>query len=141
MKRILFPVEDMNISDKALALAIEFSQSLKADVVILHVQPFSEPMSYPYAHLAEPWDEEVFNQISERIIAHASDKFFEAGITAIPRIISGNPASEILECSGEENCDLIIMTTHSMTTVKRFLLGSVTNKVVLHAKVPVLVVR
>ncbi len=141
MKRILFPVEDMTISDKALALAAEFSQSLKAEVVLLHVQPFSEPMSYPYAHLAEPWDEEVFNQISERIIAHAQEQFLKVGITATSRIITGSAASEIVECAGEENCDLIIMTTHTMSTAKRFLLGSVTNKVVIHSKVPVLVVR
>jgi len=141
MKRILFPVEDLNVSEISLAFAVQFAQSFGAEVMILHVQPFNEPMSYPYAHLAEPWDEEAFNQISERIVKNALNRFSEFGITVDTRIVSGNPASEILECAGEENCDMIIMSTHSMNTIKRFLLGSVTNKVVLHSKIPVLVVR
>lgn len=141
MKRILFPVEDMTVSEKALAMTAEMCRCLDAEVVLLHVQPFSEPMSYPYAHLTEPWDEDAFNQISERIIDHAVRVFTEAGMTVTSRITSGSPASEILECAGEERCDLIVMSTHGMNTIKRFLLGSVTNKVVLHAVVPVLVVR
>lgn len=141
MKRILFPVEDLNIPEKALALVIEFGQNFGAEVFILHVQPFNEPMSYPYAHLAEPWDEEAFNQVSDRIIANAVNKFATSGLTVKSNIISGSAASEILECAGDQGCDMIIMSTHGMNTIKRFLLGSVTNKVVHHAKIPVLVVR
>lgn len=141
MKKILFPVEDLNISEKALAMTADLSLKYGAEVILVHVQPLNEPMSYPYAHTLEPWDQEVFNEISERIVSNAVSKFLEAGITTTTRILSGNPASEILECASEENCDMIIMNTHSMSTIKRFLLGSVTNKVVLHANVPVLVVR
>lgn len=141
MRKILFPVEDMNPSQKALDLAIELAQGYEAEILILHVQPYSEPLSYPYAHLTEPWDEDAFNQVSERIVANAVSLFRETGLVVTTRITSGNPASEILESAGDENCDLIIMCTHGMGTIKRFLLGSVTNKVVLHAKIPVLVVR
>ncbi len=141
MKKILFPVEDMNISEKALAMTAEYAQCFGATVFLVHVQPYYEPMSYPYAHLAEPWDEEALNQVSERIISNAVSKFTEAGLTVESRVVSGNPASEILECAEAEACDLIVMSTHGMGTVKRFLLGSVTNKVVHHARIPVLVVR
>lgn len=141
MKRILFPVDSLDIPEKALAMAIELGQSFGAEIVLLHVQPYNEAISYPYAHLPEPWDEEVFNQISERIIANAAARFAEAGIPVTRRIVSGNPASEILECAADEHCDLIVMSTHGMNAVRRFLLGSVTNKVVVHANLPVLVVR
>lgn len=140
MKKILFPVEGMTVSEKAVAMASEFGQGAGAEIVILHVQPYGEAISYPYAHLAEPWDEEAFNKVSERIISQALGHF-PSGLKVSSRVVSGDPASEILECAGEEGCDLIIMSTHGMGTVKRFLLGSVTNKVVLHSKVPVLVVR
>lgn len=141
MKKILFPVEDLNMSEKTLALTLDFCVKFGAEVVVLHVQPLNEPISYPYAPLIETWDEDAFNQISERIVTNAAAKFSEAGITVSTRILSGSPASEILECAGEENCDMIIMNTHSMKTLKRFLLGSVANQVVLHAKIPVLIVR
>lgn len=141
MKRILFPVEDMNLSDKAVAMTVDLAQGLKTEVVLLHVQPFNEPVTYPYAVMVQPLDEEAFREVSERIIANAAAVFSRYGVSVASRIVSGNPASEILECAAEENCDLIVMATHSTSTLQRFLLGSVTNKVVLHGKVPVLVVR
>lgn len=140
MKKILFPVEDLNIPEKALAMAIEFARSFSAEVLVLHVQPFTETAVYPYAHLSDPWDEEAMNQISRRITDNAQNQFAAAGILQT-RIVLGDPAAEILECAVEEHCDLILMSTHGMGTVKRFLLGSVANRVVLHAKTPVLVVR
>lgn len=141
MKRILLPVEDMNISEKVLALTIEFGQSFDSEIVLLHVQPINESLSYPYAPLIEPFDNDALNQISDRIINNASNLFTASGLTVSTRIVSGNPASEIIECAGEENCDMIIMSTHGMGKIKRFLLGSVTNNVVIHSKIPVLVVR
>lgn len=141
MKRILFPVEDLNIPEKALEWTLELGKSFGAVVVLLHVQPYNEPLSYPYAHLHDPWDDLAFNQVSEQIIMNAVSKFAASGLKVRTHMISGNPATKILECAGKENCDMIIMSTHSMNSIKRFLLGSVTNKVVLHAKIPVLVVR
>lgn len=141
MKRILFPVEDLNISEKALALVIAFGRNYGAEVLLLHVQPFNVLLYSPYGELLEPWDEEAFRHVSERIVGNAANKLTEAGLTVIARILSGDPATEILECAMEDNCDMIIMSTHGMNTTKQFRLGSVTNKVVLHAKIPVLVVR
>ena len=140
MKKILFPVEGMTINDKAVSIASDMAKALDSEIVILHVQPYGEAISYPYAHLAEPWDEEAFNKVSQRIIGQVTG-LFPAGLKITSRIVSGDPASEILEIAGEEGCDIIIMCTHGMGSIKRFLLGSVTNKVVIHSKVPVLVVR
>ena len=53
----------------------------------------------------------------------------------------GNPASKILDVIEQEKVDFVVMCTHGMSATKRFLIGSVTNKVVHHSKVPVLVVR
>lgn len=140
MKKILFPVEGMTVSDKAVSMASEFGQGAATEIVILHVQPYGEAVAYPYAHLAAPWDEESFNKVSERIVTQAKGRF-DSDMKVSTRVVSGDPASEILEVASEEGCDLIIMSTHGMSTIKQFLLGSVTNKVVLHSKIPVLVVR
>lgn len=140
MKRILLPVEDMNISEKVMTLTMEFGQSFDSEIILLHVQPINESISYPYAPLLEPFDD-AFNQLSERIISNASNLFAASGLTVSTRIVSGNPASEIIECAGEENCDMIIMSAHGKGKIMRFLLGSVTNNVVIHSKIPVLVVR
>lgn len=57
------------------------------------------------------------------------------------KILDGDAAYKIIKISETKDFDLIVMCTHGMNAFKRFNLGSVTNKVVHHAKVPVLVVR
>lgn len=141
MKRILFPVEDLSIPEKAFATAVELGQSFNSEFVLVHVQPLTDPVVYPYAHMMDAWDEEAMNEISRRIVDAALARFAQAGLKAETRIIAGDPATEIVACASDEHCDLILMNTHGMGPVKRFLLGSVTNRVVHHAKVPILVVR
>jgi nucleotide-binding universal stress UspA family protein len=53
----------------------------------------------------------------------------------------GNPAKVILEQAEETHCDLIVMGSKGLSGIKEFMLGSVSHNVVLHAKVPVLVVK
>jgi nucleotide-binding universal stress UspA family protein len=63
------------------------------------------------------------------------------GIETNFKVIEGDAASEIIDEAEKGEYDLVIMETHSMKENKRFLLGSVTNKVVHHIKVPILVVK
>jgi len=53
----------------------------------------------------------------------------------------GDPASAILDESEKGDYDLIIMKTHTMKERKRFMLGSVTDKVVHHINIPILIIR
>ncbi|KXG74718.1 universal stress protein [Thermotalea metallivorans] len=52
----------------------------------------------------------------------------------------GHPADQIIATAKEEAVDLIIMATHGMSMMKRYLIGSVTNNVVHHSTIPVLVI-
>jgi len=56
-------------------------------------------------------------------------------------VLSGTPYKRILDYADEEHADMIVMGTHGRTGVDRYLLGSVTEKVVRTADVPVLTVR
>jgi nucleotide-binding universal stress UspA family protein len=56
-------------------------------------------------------------------------------------ILEGNPAEEIIDFAEKNDIDLIVMGTHGITGIPRFLLGSVAENVVRHAKKAVLVVR
>jgi len=56
-------------------------------------------------------------------------------------IAEGDPASAILDEVEEGNYDLVIMKTHTMKEKKRFMLGSVTNKVVHHISIPIMIIR
>jgi nucleotide-binding universal stress UspA family protein len=65
----------------------------------------------------------------------------EAGVDAQTYARQGDPADAILDVAEEQNADLIIVGNKGMTGAKRFLLGSVPNKVSHHAPCSVLIIR
>jgi nucleotide-binding universal stress UspA family protein len=65
----------------------------------------------------------------------------EAGVEVSTHARQGDPADAILEVAEEQNADLVIVGNKGMTGAKRFLLGSVPNKVSHHASCSVLIVR
>jgi nucleotide-binding universal stress UspA family protein len=56
-------------------------------------------------------------------------------------VVSDNPYEAILQTAKERNCDLIIMASHGRRGIKGVLLGSETQKVLVHTNIPVLVYR
>jgi nucleotide-binding universal stress UspA family protein len=65
----------------------------------------------------------------------------EAGVPATTYARQGDPADAILDVAEEQEADLIIVGNKGMTGAKRFLLGSVPNKVSHHAPCSVLIIR
>jgi nucleotide-binding universal stress UspA family protein len=59
----------------------------------------------------------------------------------IPAVRVGQPEQEILRFAEDEGVDLIVMATHGWTGLQHLLLGSVAEKIVRHARVPVLTVK
>ncbi|MGI8827314.1 MAG: universal stress protein [Chloroflexota bacterium] len=64
-----------------------------------------------------------------------------SGISAETILKAGNPAEEIIIAATDGGFDMILVGNHGMGAVRRFLIGSVADRVVRHATVPVLVVR
>ena len=71
----------------------------------------------------------------------AADKAKDAGVEVETYARQGDPADAILDVAEEKNADLIIVGNKGMTGAKRFLLGSVPNKVSHHAPCSVLIIR
>ena len=74
-------------------------------------------------------------------LEEAKDKAEEAGVDVHIHARQGDPADAILDVAEETNADLIIVGNKGMTGAKRFLLGSVPNKVSHHAPCSVLIIR
>ena len=62
------------------------------------------------------------------------------GVQGVYRVAVGEPAAAIMKLTRREKADLVIMTTHGKSGLKRALLGSVADEVVRNSKKPVLVV-
>jgi nucleotide-binding universal stress UspA family protein len=80
--------------------------------------------------------EEVDNTLSD-----AADIVNEAGVDCETFARQGDPADALLDVAEETDADLIVVGNKGMTGAKRFLLGSVPNKVSHHAPCSVLIIR
>lgn len=65
----------------------------------------------------------------------------ERGVDVVTEVLSGRPARAIMDYAADHDVDLLVMGTHGRTGLNRYLLGSVTKRVVRNAHVPVLVVQ
>lgn len=143
MKKILLPVDGSEYSKAAASVAREMAEKFEAEIVVLRVgEPDFMDMYYSRKDLEETAENKM-KRIAAQLIEE-DKKLFEGSsiadkVSYITR--TGDAASKILDACDEEGCDFIVIATHGMGAAKRFLVGSVTNKVVHHASVPVLVLR
>jgi nucleotide-binding universal stress UspA family protein len=77
----------------------------------------------------------------EATLKDAAEKIQEAGVKVETYSRQGDPADAILDVAEEKNADLIVVGNKGMTGAKRFLLGSVPNKVSHHAPCSVMIIR
>lgn len=141
MKKILLPIDASGVCTKGLELAKDLGLQYGAEITFLHIIELDYNflwLGYESGMLPE---KDQFIKVSNEKIESSKEFFNDTDLVVKTNILWGNPADEILDYAEDENFDLIIMCTHGMSKVKRFLLGSVTNKVLHHTQVPILVVR
>ena len=134
-------------SDTAREAVREATQLAKQTGATLDVVSAYEPV--PQSRLREelieaPSDiEHMVNphEDVDAMLKQAAEEIKKAGVTARTFARQGEPADAILDVAEEENADLIVVGNKGMTGAKRFLLGSVPNKVSHHAPCSVLIVR
>ncbi len=141
IKKILLPVDGSDIGKKSYDYAKDLALKYDAEIVIFNSQDITPAFGWVYDPVIVKNDENNPEKMAERIVADTKKIFEDTGIKVSTETALGDPAITILEVVEDSDFDLIIMCTHGMSAGKRFLLGSVTNKVVHHADIPVLVVR
>ena len=77
----------------------------------------------------------------EATLKEAGEQISEGGVKVETYSRQGDPADAILDVAEEQNADLIVVGNKGMTGAKRFLLGSVPNKVSHHAPCSVMIIR
>ncbi|MBN1368367.1 MAG: universal stress protein [Dehalococcoidales bacterium] len=77
---------------------------------------------------------------AQRYIQNVAKQLETDGINATPVVLEGNPAEEILKYAKNNNIDLIIMSTHGRSGIKRWLMGSVANRILEHSSIPVMTI-
>jgi nucleotide-binding universal stress UspA family protein len=138
-RKILVPTDGSAAAATMIGPAAEFAQLFDAEVMVLHaelpiVMPGYGEQGFPPALQATPSEQ-------DRATAKAAGRFGDLGLPVKRRTIVGNAAEVILDVAHTEEVDLIAMATHGRSGFSRWVLGSVAERVLRHAGVPLLLVR
>jgi nucleotide-binding universal stress UspA family protein len=134
---ILFPTDGSDGAAVALDHALEQAEAHGAGIHVLFV---ANTMSLGGGAI-EGATVESLRATGEQVVEDAVDRITDAGLVAESEVRQGDPYSEIIDYADEVAADMIVMGTHGRRGLDRYLLGSVTEKVVRSSDVPVLTIR
>ena len=144
---ILVCTDGGKLSDKAVDAAIRLAKDLGAKLTAFHatqdypINPFPEYAIVAGSLSPQDWTADQEKR-ARRILAKVEIKAKKAGVDCGTR--SGtdiDPYQAIIAAARKSRCDLIVMASHGRRGIKGLVLGSETNKVLTHSKLPVLVYR
>ena len=140
-RKVLCPVDFSLGSQQAMLQAVRLANARDAELVLAHVW-YMPPLAYveepPF-----PLDTiQAMIQDEERGLAAAAAEATRLGARRVTtKFLAGVPWDQIVELvRGDPGFELVVMGTHGRTGLDRVLLGSVTEKVIRHARCPVLAV-
>ena len=142
-KRILVPTDGSDITAKAVDTAIALAKSVGAQLYTISAK---EPFPYSAISEMQPTPPQEFFDAQERIahqrVQAVATQSAAAGVPCQAHTVEAlHPWEAIIDHAKRMECDLLVMASHGRRGVSALLLGSETQKVLTHTKVPVLVVR
>lgn len=143
-KRILLPTDGSELSARAVLAGVSFASEAGAQVVGMTALPDFKTITAD-ADMLESTEDEYLAASEARgnrqltIVVNAAR---DAGVPCTTELVrSDQPYAAILEAARRYGCDLIIMASHGRHGIGGVLLGSETQKVLVHSAIPVLVMR
>jgi len=140
-KKILVATDGSEDARRAASYGVNIAKATGAEVHALYIISTQHAVT---TRTVMGWSEAFEEYLANKggvAIADVEKLGKEAGVKVEPVFLKGIPADKILEYAEENNIDLIVMGTHGLTGIKRFLIGSVAESVVRHSKAPVMVIR
>jgi nucleotide-binding universal stress UspA family protein len=141
-KKILFPIDFSECSKKVFPFALEMAQKFDAKLYLLFV---ARDISY-LTTVDVPW--ELLSDTVAEVARGGENRmqaFCDKGLSDFPnyesKVVTGDPADEIMKFANEQDIDLIVMGTHGRKGLDRTLMGSVADHVIKNAPAPVLTIN
>lgn len=141
---ILIPTDGSALATLAVDKGIEFARDINAGVTVVTVmEPFHIVTADSDQIRSTRAEYEKFVRMEgARALTDAELKAKQLGVSCRSvQIESDQPFQAIINTGEKNNCDLIMMASHGRRGIGALLLGSVTQKVLTHSKIPVLVYR
>jgi nucleotide-binding universal stress UspA family protein len=143
-RHILLPTDGSSLSEAAVRCAVPFAKALGAQILGLCVIPEKKYYLYQTGVIVRSREQAL---IEHREEAGRYLQFIKtaAQVAAVPcevcLDVSDYPHEAIIKVAERKGCDLVMMASHGRRGAQALLLGSETQKVLAHSKIPVLVVR
>ena len=142
-KNILVPLDTSELAELALEDALSMARLCQADLTLLHViapidKVFATDLGYT-VYIDQQWGDQkqqaldYLDNVCQRL---------DCNTLTVNRVVeTGAPAETIIDYAKRNPIDLIVMATHGRSGLQRWVYGSVADKVLRGAHVPVLLVR
>lgn len=142
-RRILVPLDGSTTGEAALPYAREIAAKLKSEITLIQVMYPSPPVysitGLDYTPYTVPV--EVSAEKCQQYLEQAKQRLADGGGKVKTELRKGDPAQEIIRFADASDASLIAISSHGRSGIAKWLLGSVTTKVVNSASKPVLLVK
>ena len=143
-QHLLLPTDGSEFSAAAVQKGLQLASSLGAKVTVF----FAIPEYHTLSHQAE-LSQEALDRFArdcqthaDQVLAKIAQAAQAAGVACdTASAINDHPFEAIVKVAAEKGCDLIVMASHGRKGIRGILLGSETQKVLTHTRIPVLVLR
>ncbi|MFZ5633274.1 MAG: universal stress protein [Bacillota bacterium] len=136
-KKILVPVDGSENSTAALEQAAALAVIAGAGVTVMHVLDLPPQVK---SLIGDTLKEQI-REVGEKIVNSAKEACAARGAACEGKLVWGVPDHEVIMEAQQGRYDLIVIGSRGQGEVKGWLLGSVSRRVVRHARCPVLVVK
>ncbi|MGE5531693.1 MAG: universal stress protein [Bacteroidota bacterium] len=137
-KRILVTLDRSGLAEQALPHAVALAKAFGGTIELVTVVPITG-FDTPEAGIRMDWDREVDE--NRDYLAGIVARVTDSNVPVKSEIRRGDVAEEILRHAQEMHVDLIVMSTHGRSGLGRWVYGSIADRVLRYATVPVLLVR
>jgi len=134
-KKILVPYDNSIHAKRALNKALELAPLTKSTITLVHVIEYRGAM----AKVVEPYKETMIDHV-KNFFKNIEKDASKRNIKIEEKILYGNPSEEIINLMKKKKFDLIIMGKRGVTKITGPTLGSVSNALVQHSKIPVMAI-
>ncbi len=145
-KHILIPTDGSPASARAAKAGIKLAGAVGARVTAFFAAPTPTPVIYdgvlPVGYMPPDRHAEIIERAATKYLGAIARLAKAAGVPCeAVHVTSDFPADAILETAKRRKCDAIFMASHGRRGLSAVLLGSETQKVLTHSKIPVIVYR
>lgn len=146
-KKILVPIDGSDLSKQAIQKAVEFAKVLNAELYFLHVRHMKNlfyhgMMGVIFDPNAKKMYEQKIDDLCHSFLEEATMIAQSNQVKSKQLLVENSePYQAIIDYAALEKCDLIFMASHGYSEIEGLLLGSQTNKVLVHSTISVLVCK